>query len=132
MSAFICSHQHINAIIRWASRHKLTMYYGNPSRRWRVAGNEQATAELLYSENVASFNHRYLDHKSNNSGIVYDAFAPDLQAIEVIKACNCLNYQSCEHPGWEASLACQLLTKIQDAAVNNLPGYEAARWHIEA
>lgn len=131
MSAFICSHQHINAIVRWASRHNVTSWHSNPSRLHSVAGNEQDTAALLYAENVKSVNHRYRD-TTDTSGIVYDPFAPDLRPIDVIKACDCLAYQSCEHPQWETSLACHLLKEIQRTAITKLPGYDHAKWAISA
>jgi hypothetical protein len=131
MSAFICSHQHINAIVRWASRHNVTRWHSNPSRKYSVAGNEQDTAALLYAENVKSVNYRYHD-TIDSTGIIYDAFAPDLRPVEVIKACDCLTYQSCEHPEWDDSLASQLLKEIQRTAITKLPGYDKAPWAIAA
>ena len=131
MSAFICSHGHINAIVRFACRHNITTYYDNPCRRWSVAGQEQETADLLFAENVKSVNYRYKE-ESPTTGILYDPFAPDLRPIEVIKACDCLDYQSCEHPGWQSSLACKLLTDIQHQAISLLPGYAKVRWDIAA
>ena len=131
MSAFICSHSHINAIVRFACRHNVTTSYGNPSRHWSVAGQEQETADLLLAENVNSVNYRYRE-ESPTGGILYDHLAPDLRPIEVIKACDCLDYQSCEHPGWENSLACKLLKEIQREAITLLPGYDKARWEIAA
>ena len=131
MSAFICSPQHINAIVRWAGRHHVTCWHGNPSRLHSVAGKEQDTAALLYAENVRSVNYRYF-RTIDTSGIVYDASAPDLRPIDVIKACDCLAYQSGEHPAWDDSLACRLLKEIQSAAITRLPGYDAAKWEITA
>ena len=131
MSAFICSHSHFSTIVRFAGRHNVTTYHGNPSRHWYVAGQEQETVDLLFAENVKSFNYRY-NEAFPTTGIVYDPFAPDLQPIEVIKACNCLDYQSCEHPQWVVSLACKLLHDIQQQAITLLPGYDKARWKIPA
>ena len=80
MSAFICHDKHINAIVRWACKHNVTTYYGNPSHKWSIVGNEQATVDLLYAENVRSVNHRYPDQQSDEPGAIYDAFAPELRA----------------------------------------------------
>jgi hypothetical protein len=49
----------------------------------------------------------------------------------VIKAADCLDYQSCEHPEWDKSEAKQLLDAIRAAAISKLPGYEEAEWAID-
>ena len=131
MSAFICSDKHINAIVHWASQNTVSVYHGNPSTRWPVTGQEQATSALLFAENVKSINHRYQETRPL-TGIVFDASAPHLRAIEVLKACICLDYQSCEHPQWQSSLACTLLQAIQSEAITQLPGYDNAPWQIVA
>jgi hypothetical protein len=131
MSAFICSDKHVSTIVRFASKTNVVVYSGNPSLRWIVAGNERHTASMLHAENVKSVNYRYLQ-AAPDGGIVYDPHAPELRPIEVIKACDCLAYQSCEHPEWETSIANELLNEIQRKAVSLLPGYESARWEIAA
>ncbi len=40
----------------------------------------------------------------------------------------CLDYQSCEHPGWEASESHSFLESLKSAAVSALPGMDAAKW----
>lgn len=129
MSAFIVNHNHINAIVRWACRNYVKSYHGNPSSGWAIAGREQETVELLYKENVKSYNHRYNEDEGPYK-IVYNPFATDLTPVQVIKACHCLGYQSCEHDGWEDSDAKAILDDIEAAAVRALPGYEDAEWEI--
>ncbi len=53
-----------------------------------------------------------------------------LKAVEAIKAVNCLEYQSCEHPEWESSLAHRICQEIKSAAVHDLPGYDNAAWEL--
>ena len=130
MSAFIVNHNHINAIVRWACRNYVKSYHGNPTRTWAIAGREQETVELLYKENVKSVNYRYHDWGAEPDKIVYNPFATDLTPVQVIKACHCLGYQSCEHDGWEDSDAKAILDDIEAAAVRALPGYEDAEWEI--
>lgn len=128
MSAFICTDTHINAIVTWASDRKTSTYYGNPGRSWFVYQNEQATTELLYTENVLSVNYRCkLDDPIGN--IIYKPTGL-YRPIEIIKLCNGLEYQSCEHPGWNDSLAKRLLDEICGIAITKLPGYDAAPWSI--
>lgn len=119
MSAFVCTDKHINAIVRWASHNRVEVY-----------GREQQTLEMLLSENIGSVNYRYGDNIEIPT-VVYDNTAPLLEPIEVIKACQCLAYQSCEHPGWEASTACALLKTIERSAIAEIAGYEFAKWGIE-
>ena len=60
------------------------------------------------------------------------AGARELSPVQVLKACNCLEYQSCEHPGWEDSQARANLEVIRAYAVRQLPGYEDADWTLDA
>lgn len=130
MSAFIVNPNHISALVRWACRVRVNVFYGTPSRRLDIAGNEQEACDILLAENVVSFNYRY--DETVEATMVYDAFATSLRAIDVIKACHCLEYQSCEHPQWETSTAKAIVTAIEDASTRALPGYDDAPWEIKA
>ena len=128
MSAFIVTDTHINALVRYASRHKITVAYGNPTMRLNVSAHEQEVAELLLEENVKSVNYRYRDNEVMT--ITYDRGAPILSAIEAIKAAQCLRYQSCEHSDFEESIAFKLIEAIISDAIPRLEGYESASWAI--
>ena len=130
MSAFIVTDTHINAIVTWASYSQIKFTYGSPGwdATYEAHRDEQATTELLYAANVLSVSYRYkLDDPVGD--ITYKPtglFRP----IEIIKLCNSLDYQSCEHPGWGDSLAKRLLDEIRRVAITKLPGYEEAPWSI--
>lgn len=134
MSAFIVSDTHINALVRYASRHKLSVYFnrqlGFPfgKERLNVYDNEQAIAQILLDENVKSVNYRYRDNEVMS--ITYDRAAPILTAIQAIKAAQCLRYQSCEHSDYEDSIAFKLIEAIITDAIPRLEGYESAEWAI--
>lgn len=128
MSCFIVNPNHISALVRWACRANISVYYGNPPRRLAIAGNEQETCDLLLAENTRSFNYRY--GETVDETMVYDAFATSLRPIDVLKACDCLAYQSCEHDGWETSTAKVIVSAIKEAAIRELPGYDEAPWEI--
>lgn len=121
MSAFIVSDTHINSLVRYASRHKLSVYFnrqlGFPfgKERLNVYDNEQAIAQILLDENVKSVNYRYRDNEVMS--ITYDRAAPILTAIEAIKAAQCLRYQSCEHSDYEDSIAFKLIEAIITDAI---------------
>jgi len=127
MSAFVVSNEHINALVSYASDKKVRLYGFGPFTE--VRGAEQKMAELLLAENVKSVNHRY--EQTEGPGVIrYVHRAKTLKPVEVIKACDCLDYQSCEHPEWEASVACALLKAIREEAISLLPGYSDAAWSI--
>jgi hypothetical protein len=128
MSAFIVSDTHINALVRYASRHNVRAFYGNPLAMFQVKDNEQAAAELLLAENVKSVNYRYRDNEVMS--ITYDRGAPILTAIQAIKAAQCLRYQSCECDDFEESIAFKLIEAIISDAIPRLDGYESAQWAI--
>jgi len=128
MSAFIVSDTHINALVRYASRHNVRAFHGNPLAMFQVKDNEQAAAELLLAENVKSVNYRYRDNEVMT--ITYDPGAPILTAIQAIKAAQCLRYQSCECDDFEESIAFKLIEAIIADAIPRLDGYESAQWAI--
>jgi hypothetical protein len=128
MSAFIVTDTHINALVRYASRHKITVAYGNPTMRLNVSAHEQEVAQLLIDENIKSVNYRYSE--TETGFIEYDRGAPILSAIEAIKAAQCLRYQSCEHSDYEDSIAFKLIEAIISDAIPRLEGYESASWGI--
>jgi hypothetical protein len=134
MSAFIVTDTHINALVRYASRHKLSVFFnrqlGFPfgKEQLKVYDNEQAIAQILLDENVKSVNYRYRDNEVMT--ITYDHGAPILSAIQAIKAAQCLKYQSCEHDDFEDSIAFKLIEAIISDAIPRLEGYESASWAI--
>lgn len=129
MSAFVVNSTHVSAIVRWACRANVTVYSGNPTRSLAISGREQEIAQILHNENVKSVNFRYHEVETPDH-IVYDAFAASLNAVEVIKACHCLAYQSCEHEGWGSSFAKSIVDAIVAAATRELPGYDKAAWEV--
>lgn len=134
MSAFIVSDTHINSLVRYASRHKLSVYFnrqlGFPfgKERLNAHDNEQAIAQILLDENVRSVNYRYRDNEVMS--ITYDRGAPILTAIQAIKAAQCLRYQSCECDDFEESIAFKLIEAIIADAIPRLEGYDSAQWAI--
>lgn len=140
MSAWICSNYHISLLAFYAVREGLTNK--TPSM----------VGEMLLGENVKSVKHRYggkaseiidsetftLDARAENADAQGNAFA-------LIKAAQCLDYQSCEHAGWEQSEAHQLLKRIEADVFGKMPvtflkremvyahkEYERAPWGFDA
>lgn len=99
-------------------------------------------ANILREENIRSVQHRYPDVDIDELpgdyalGLIQItakglANTRDYPPMIIIKACHCVNYQSCETDDWKDTPACALLQKIEAAAVRRLPGYDDAPWGME-
>lgn len=91
---------------------------------------------LLWTENVKSIHYRYPDTLEDGGdypgpvdfsageamGYTHTAHAYRLTPLEAIHACDCLDYQSCEHPEWRTSEAYRCLQAIRELAIASLEG----------
>ena len=143
MSAFVVSQHHINFLVQIAvhigSGRRLSWYTNNVHHKLGFDRKDfEAIGQKLLDENTRSVDYRY-----RASGIAdaigepftYTYGVPDCVMrggwhAQTLKAIACLRYQSCEHPGWEASEACAFLRALEHATIDRLPGYESAVWEI--
>ena len=149
MSAFQVSPNHIGAILRWY------LFDGGVQLHYRAAWREKRhpdtddamdMAACLAFECWRSVNHRYPNAQEEHGCLPgpeeYDSTPVmvdtsnlgvyrKLTAIEAIKACHCLAYQSCEHDEWDKSEAKKLLDDIVESTIPTIPGYNEAPWHID-
>ena len=129
MSAFICDDMHINAIVTYAVDKQVSIYEEGNGHTYITDANAEEIGRTLLSENVRSVNHRY--NESEDAGdYKFERFETPLTAVEAIKACNCLDYQSCETDDWKTTRACAILNAVIAKAHNDLPGYDNAPWEI--
>ena len=96
-------------------------------------------ANMLWRENIASVSARYPNESSatlpgpcNEDFVIRPAdclasFGP-LNPVQVIKSCDCYEYQSGEHDGWKTSEAHAFISALRTAAESALPGYDEAVW----
>jgi hypothetical protein len=107
----------------------------------------QALGRALWSENLRSVTHRYrLDRNDANDQVLSEraGYVAALNAyranwrvqvksmIGVLKALDAFEYQSCDHPEWEASPARVVCDRLRYAIISRLPGYADAPWCITA
>jgi len=134
MSAYLVSDYHINVLVTWAAQQhgmSAVSYYWEGKRR-DVRESPRRIASVLFAENVRSVNARY-KQCDDPAGFKYKPVAlgyTSLKAIDIIKACHCLHYQSCETSDWQETEAFAILEGIERAAVCALPGYEDAGWKL--
>ena len=101
--------------------------------------NGSEIGQMLWDENIASVEYRYSDSRhevlpgpANESGYVY--FHEDTTVgyrwnpAQILKATDCYEYQSCEHPGWWSSSAKAFIDVLRKLAWTRVAGYEDAQW----
>lgn len=82
----------------------------------------------LMIENNNSYNYRYDNRYKDECHDVfgYEWEDPKLgKELEnpyyVLKAIGCYDYQSCEHPGWEASWSNRILDRLREHVIDRMP-----------
>ena len=137
MSAYIVSDNHIHSIVSYTKIVLKEVYYNNKSLSltgvWEAAENTNRLGQILINANYLSINERYIHKEGYPEKPHKYAFkeTPLLSPIEVIKACHCLDYQSCESDDWEHSDANQIIQNIIYNTSKKLDGYNQAAWGIE-
>ncbi len=134
MSCYIVSDNHINYLAN-AVNHLLKpehiMYHGEGVDPYQSS----AIGQLLLDSNVDSYNARYPREQVNKSDYRYKfRLCRDclpINPVQLIKAIQCYQYQSCEHSGWETSKAKEITDSLLRSALRHLPGYNDAKWSID-
>lgn len=130
MSAWICTDYHLNALANFARDKRADYYWGNIREGFT---DPQRIVEVLQAENYRSVNNRYRDEYGNPPPIKFQMGTSMLvlKPVDILKACHCLNYQSCESDDWNETEAKAILEAIEHAAMRALPGYDASPWGLE-
>ena len=154
MSAFEVDPTHIDVLISAAlqggSYGPLTWYYGEiphtapgealpgaedyltslqKTKREVTRTNAGMWGALLVAENRRSVNHRYAEDEIEDP-YEFTEYAGTFNAVAILKAISCYEYQSCEHPEWEASEAKAFCDALRASMIHALSGYEAAPWEV--
>ena len=148
MSAFVCHAATIKALAIFAAT--VNPPYGphvSPAYLRKTApgvhalsGEELATeyARILLAENIRSVEYRYNDANDMIGDRDIAVSCEEMHggryrisAVQILKLCDCFEYQACESSDWEASAAYELLERIRHAAIRTLPGYDDAEWGID-
>jgi hypothetical protein len=157
MSAFEVSDTHIDVMISAAlegNRHGPLSWYHDPgddipatqpgealpghedylaqlkrTRREVTSENAETWGATLLAENRRSVNHRYSEDEFE-APYTFTRYTGRVNPVAIIKAIHCYTYQSCEHPGWEASEAHDFCDALMSHMTHQLPGYEDAPWEV--
>lgn len=138
MSAYLCDDRHVNALISFAAQQEngsgLTYYFNGESIRVQSDHECQKAAEVLKAENLRSLAARYEDTDTlKEQPITFErnffmSWQPLKLAVQILKACDCYDYQACESDDYEQTEAHALVDGIRSRAIGSLPGYEEAEW----
>jgi hypothetical protein len=127
MSAYMVSDLHLNAIVTYASNNSVSVFIGN---KWfDVRCNEQRIIAILETANKESLHVRYGDDDVT-TGIKYKITDKYQSPMQIIKLCDCFNYQACEVNDYEHTPAAAIIKAIIHNAINNLPGYGDLEWSV--
>jgi hypothetical protein len=146
MSAFMVSHDHIDALMTHARMAQMDFYFMG-KRNVDAARFLTDIGRILLKENERSICARYpdcVDQPENMPGKIderadaykFKTFEPFVHMPQakriawVLKACACFDYQACETDDYEQSVAHRIIRAIELNAINALPHYESAPWEI--
>ncbi len=120
MSAYLVSDKHLNTL----AQHAPLAHGGNEKEQ------RQGFASLLLLTNEISLKARYGDE--GGASVTYEetAEAAKRSPAEVLKLCDCFDYQACEASDYRESEGARLVESIRAVATRMLPGYENAEWSI--
>jgi hypothetical protein len=111
---------------------------------WTTLSRADGLGRVLWIENLKSVAYRYPHNASGDRpgpigltdeeicGYRFDPFATPLTPVEMLKAIDCLEYQSCETPRWEQSAAHRICQQLRSEAICHLPGYAQASWEFDS
>lgn len=137
MSAFLVTHRHVDVILtaalgvdhspRWDGE-PLDGFVTGPDGRDTFTADVAGLA--LLQENARAAGYRY-NEPVEPVEYTFRRVPGPVDPFVAIKAAGCLEYQSCEHPGWETSEAKRFLRELTDSLVWSLPQVRAADgWSI--
>jgi hypothetical protein len=146
MSAFVVSHDHIDALLTFASDKRIIDDLGYFVNRGATKLTPSEIGRVLLAENERSVCHRYPDctpgdapGKIGEEAVNYnfhrfsefDRMQHAQKCAWVLKACQCFDYQACETDDYEQSIAHQIIRRIEARVIESLPYYEEAPWGID-
>ncbi|MEV3965210.1 hypothetical protein AB0M34_30735 [Nocardia sp. NPDC050193] len=115
MSAFIVGNEHIDVLVNAIAQYRVA-----PESTGRIG--YRALGQLLWDENVRSVDHRYRESTPGGRYVLHTTEC-DLDPLAVLKAIDCYEYQSCEHPEWEDSDAHTWVRRLREAIYTSAPRY---------
>lgn len=99
------------------------------TRREVTSETAETWGATLLAENRRSVNHRYNEDEIEEP-YIFTEYSGTFDPGKMLSAISCYEYQSCEHPGWQASEAKAFCDALRNKMVRMLPGYKAGPWEV--
>ncbi len=151
MSAYVVDENHIAYLVQAASCGSIVGQHGHLTWIWNIDREadtydretlnrsdhkaEHRVGQLLWDENVTSVSARYPGDRSLpgpcDSDYQYPENPPrhtEFDPVQILQACDCYEYQSCEHDSWPGSEAKAFIDALRKTAWSSLPGYKDGIW----
>ena len=123
MSCFVVSDFHVDVLVSWASLRGAPAFIEGMGPR--------TLAAVLARANRAAYRARYGDPCEEPEPYQHRD-ASRLSFAQVVKACDCLDYQCSDWSEWQGSTAQRALARIREHAIRlGLPGYDEAAWSLD-
>jgi hypothetical protein len=123
MSCFVVPDFHIDALVSWAVANHAAAFIDGLDPR--------GLAAELYLANCTAYRERYGEDPSENYIFTMRPEVHAMPAVQVLKACNCFEYQASSWSEYQGSVAQRAIERIRDHAIAYVPGYRAAAWTLE-
>lgn len=127
MSAYQVAPKHIAAIV--GSAYSLFANYLGSYNDSKA----HAMAAQLAAENATSVGYRYRETVAPvdvSERAIWAAYRRPLAPGHLLKAVHGLEYQCCEHDGWEKSEAYAFLRQVERFCINTWAEYQESPWSI--
>ncbi len=129
MSSFVLDQDHISGMLRAVhyDRDGAYVYFDGEAYYIKQGDDLSVPGQILMDENYRQVNGRYdfLEEKAPRFSVVP---VKHLEPVEIIRLINCWRYQSCDLDNYKETHAWAIATGLRDAAIDALPGYDAADW----
>jgi len=131
MSAWIVTKVHIDAMVQAAmdSSRGIPFSWSHENEGHQLTvSTKDMVGSMLWRENHMSVNARY-DENTDTPAYRFER-TQEFSPVQMLKAIDCYEYQSCEHDGWETSSARAFCDELRAVLIHSLPGYEQAEWGL--
>jgi hypothetical protein len=128
MSAFVVDKHHIDVLVSYMLTKRMS-YWNGKERVYVTRNNASDIGQILFDQNVRSVNYRYHE-QGKPPAYKFKHPLESHSAVQIIKACHCLDYQSCETGDWGETEAWKICEAIISNACHDLPGYDTAQWNM--
>ncbi len=127
MSAYICTDDTIKAVAIWAHHSRY-----NSSQPFESIEHD---ADVLFRWNAESVSYRYHEGSADHEPFKITPRelmkAAAIKAVDMIKVCDSLHYQSCEKDSYAGHPGYNVYQQAKNNAISRLPGMDDAPWGLD-